>query len=63
MKMVSRNGQGTETFPDGDKYVGGFKDGGYHGQGTITYPDGSKQEGNWKGGELTGNQTTLTFYD
>ncbi len=28
MKMVNRNGQGTETFPDGDKYVGGFKDGG-----------------------------------
>ena len=50
MKMVNRNGQGTETFPDGDKYVGGFKDGEYHGQGTITYPDGSKQEGNCKGG-------------
>jgi len=31
MKMVNRNGQGTETFPDGDKYVGGFKDGEYHG--------------------------------
>jgi len=36
------NGQGTETFPDGDKYVGKWKNGEYHGQGTYTYPDGGK---------------------
>ena len=40
------------TFPDGEKYVGEFKDETYHGKGTYTYPDGSKDEGIWKNGEL-----------
>ena len=29
-------GQGTYTWPDGEKYVGEFKDGEYDGQGTFT---------------------------
>ena len=44
------NGQGTFTFPDGEKYKGKFKDGEYHGQGKLTYPDGRKYEGEWKNG-------------
>jgi len=38
------------TFPNGDKYVGEWKDGEYHGQGTFTYPDGSKYVGEFKYG-------------
>ena len=42
---VSPHGQGTETFADGSKYVGEFKDDKKHGQGTYTYPDGEVKEG------------------
>ena len=30
------NGQGTITYPNGNKYVGVLKDGKHHGQGTYT---------------------------
>ena len=33
-------GQGTHTCPDGQKYVGEFKDCKFHGQGTATFADG-----------------------
>ena len=36
---------GTYTFADGEKYVGGFKDGKYHGQGTYTFVSGRKETG------------------
>ena len=39
------NGQGTETYPDGGKYVGEWKDGVPNGQGTDTFPDGRKVNG------------------
>ena len=44
----SQNGQGTMTYSDGRKYVGGFKGLNYHGQGTLTYPDGRKYVGEWR---------------
>ena len=34
------NGQGTYTYPNGEKYVGEWKDGEQNGQGTYTYPNG-----------------------
>jgi hypothetical protein len=43
-----RNGQGTYTFADGDKYVGQWKDNKRNGQGTFTGYDGSKIVGEWK---------------
>ena len=46
------NGQGTHTYPSGDKYVGEFKDGEYHGQGTFTFHDGSKYVGEFKDGKV-----------
>tara|TARA_Y100000022_G_C13191013_1_gene348054 strand:- start:1 stop:468 length:468 start_codon:yes stop_codon:yes gene_type:complete len=53
---------GTYTWPDGDKYVGGFKDDNIHGQGTYTWPDGNKYVGEYKDGKRNG-QGTLTWPD
>ena len=47
---MEKNGLVTITYPDGDKYVGEFKDGGKNGQGTYIYHDGRKYEGEWKNG-------------
>jgi len=46
------NGQGTYTYPNGEKYVGEWKDGEQNGQGTETYPDGSKYIGEWRNGDM-----------
>lgn len=46
------NGLGTATYPEGDKYVGGYKDGDLNGKGTLTFPDGVKYVGEWKKGEF-----------
>ena len=51
---------GTETFADGEKYVGEYKDGKRNGQGTYTFPDGQKYVGEWKDGKRNG-QGTATF--
>jgi hypothetical protein len=48
------------TYPDGDKYVGEWKDGKGHGQGTYTWASGSKYVGEWKDGKRQG-QGTYTF--
>ena len=53
-------GLGSLTVPNGEKYVGEFKDGKKHGQGTVTIPNGSKYEGEWKDDEFNG-QGTYTF--
>jgi hypothetical protein len=46
------NGQGTYTYPSGDKYVGEFNDGEYHGQGKFTFHDGSKYVGEFRDGKV-----------
>ena len=46
-----KNGQGTYTFPDGGKYLGGTENGKANGQGTETSPDGRKYVGEFKNGE------------
>jgi hypothetical protein len=53
------NGQGTLTFPDGEKYVGDWKDGKYHGQGSYTYADGAKYVGKWKDDKKNGQGTHI----
>ena len=40
---------GTKTSPEGEKYVGEFKDSKYHGHGTITYEKGDKMGEKYKG--------------
>jgi len=57
--LGKRNGQGTFTYPDGQKYVGRWKDDKRNGQGTSTYPDGGKYVGRWK----DGNPWNGTDYD
>jgi len=54
------NGQGTFTFPNGQKYVGSWKDGRKKGKGTFTWSDGKKYVGEYKDGERNG-QGTETF--
>ena len=54
------NGQGTETFENGYKYVGEFKNGKRHGQGTSTWASGQKHVGEFKDG-LPNGQGTQTF--
>ena len=45
------------TFPNGDKYVGEFKDDKPNGQGTYTWSDGRKYEGEFKDGYRNGQGT------
>jgi len=56
------NGQGTETTPDGSKYVGEYKDGERNGQGTETFSNGEKYIGEFKDGKFHG-QGTKTWSD
>ena len=53
---------GTLTLPDGDKYVGDFKDGEFNGHGTFTLASGEQYVGDFKGWEYNG-QGTLTWPD
>ena len=53
-------GLGSLVVPNGEKYVGEFKDGKRHGQGKVTIPNGSKYEGEWKDDEFNG-QGKYTF--
>jgi hypothetical protein len=56
------NGQGTYVYDNGEKYVGQWKDEGFHGQGTFTYASGSKYVGEWKDDNRNG-QGTSTYAD
>ena len=44
-----KDGTGTFAYPNGDKYVGEFKNYKLNGSGTYTFAAGT-----WKGGEYTG---------
>ena len=49
-------------WPDGDKYVGEFRDDKPHGQGTYTYVSGHKYVGKFKDGQKHG-KGVMTFPD
>ena len=51
---------GIFTWPDGEKYVGEWKDNKRNGQGTYAYADGDKHVGEYKDGKKDG-QGTFTF--
>ena len=48
LKKGISHGQGTFTWPDGEKCVGEFKDDKMHGQETYTYANGDKYVGEYK---------------
>jgi hypothetical protein len=48
---------GSYTWPDGNKYVGEWRDGYFHGQGTFTFADGGKYVGEWRDGKSHGQVT------
>ena len=48
------NGRGTHTWPNGNRYEGGWRDGKMHGLGTFIYISGSRYEGNWSDGKPNG---------
>ena len=54
------NCTGTETLPNGNKYVGKFKNGRYNGQGTLTIANGDKYVGEFKNDNYNG-QGTFTY--
>tara|TARA_B100001996_G_scaffold271078_1_gene212178 strand:+ start:197 stop:358 length:162 start_codon:yes stop_codon:yes gene_type:complete len=47
-----RNGSGTNTWADGEVYVGEWKNDLPHGEGIATYADGRVEEGVWGKGYL-----------
>ena len=48
---ASKSGHGTEVYPDGGNYEGGWKNGKEHGKGTLTPASGDGWSGEWKNGE------------
>lgn len=46
------NGQGTQLYADGSKYIGQFKNGLSEGQGQLVLPNGEKYVGNFKNDEF-----------
>ena len=53
-KKYYHNCFGTETYSNGDKYVGEYKNNKMHGQGTYTYADGEKYVGEFKNDKYVG---------
>ena len=51
---------GTDTWANGKKYVGEWKNDKYHGNGTMTYSRGDKYVGEYKDGKRNG-KGTYTF--
>jgi len=53
---------GTYVYPNGDKYIGFFKDNKFHGQGTFTWIQGESFSGLWENGYMT-EKGTYTYSD
>ena len=51
-KMVRSMDKGRTPLPDGDQYVGEFKNDERHGQGTYTFADGRVKHGIWENGKF-----------
>ena len=54
-------GRGKYIYPNGEKYVGDWKNGKYHGHGTFTSRDGFVYVGKYKDGERKGHGTFTSF--
>ncbi|MHC4270585.1 MAG: hypothetical protein ACYSTS_19315 [Planctomycetota bacterium] len=51
------HGQDTYNWPNGDKYVGEWKDGQKNGQGTYTWSNGNTYVGVWRDDKRNGHGT------
>lgn len=60
--VIWTNCYGAYTSPNGQKYVGEFRDGRRNGRGTIILPNGDRYDGQWKDDHLHG-RGTYTFSD
>jgi hypothetical protein len=58
-KDGKKNGQGTITFANGNKYVGEFKNDKMSGPGTYTFAVGGKYAGEWKDDKRNGQGTQV----
>jgi hypothetical protein len=47
-------GRGVETWTDGRRYEGDFKNGKKDGEGTFEWPNGNKYVGSWRNGKQHG---------
>jgi len=60
IKGDCNNGNGTFTWPSGQKYAGEWKNNNRHGYGIQTHPNGAKYVGGWKNDTMHG-QGTFTW--
>ena len=58
---VKHNCFGAMTFPNGNKYVGEFRDDKFHGQGTYTQANGEMFVGEFRDGKPSNGRGTFTF--
>ena len=49
--MNNMEGKGIETWADGRRYEGDFKNGKKDGEGTFEWPNGIKYIGSWRSGK------------
>lgn len=52
--MSNMEGRGIETWADGRRYEGDFKNGKKDGEGYFEWPNGNKYIGSWKSGKQHG---------
>lgn len=52
-----KDGKGTNTWANGNKYFGDFKKGKMDGKGTLTFANGDIYEGDFKNGQIEGKGT------
>jgi len=45
------SGEGAETYPDGEVYVGSWENGKKSGRGTLIYANGNEWHGDWEDDE------------
>lgn len=55
----AKHGQGTMKWPNGDEYVGEWKNDKMDGQGTMTWANGDLYEGAWKDDIMNGQGTYI----
>jgi len=58
---MDSKGDSEYTFPNGTKYIGGFKNGCFHGVGVLVFKDQGSYNGEWRHGELI--EGSYTFED